>query len=286
MRHLRGFFYMKQFRALYSLVIYSNIHVGFIALGWVWSTQVLLGIHSNYWLNVAAFCLSWAVYLGDRLGKKAPEDAINQPEREAWIATRQQVLKVVCALLVCVGLFATAHLKWSVWEFGFGLAFISLFYLRSKRLINFRLKTITPLKWFVLIAAWVGCGVVLPLIQSRHVFDLSTMLYILYRSCLILANVSLSDMWDWEGDAPIMIVTIKEKSMGWVAKISLGIGIVIGIWAYFVWNPCFGLDVMGYIGLLVMVMRNPQATLQNRLIADLWVGFPLVTAIVALFLNF
>jgi 4-hydroxybenzoate polyprenyltransferase len=187
-------------RGIRPFLLYSNVLVGGIAAAFTLGTYGWLGLPVDVPLVVLAACGAYLVYQADRALHVPPEDAINQPYRQAWSRHHRGVTWGGTGLAIIGALVAMPFLSGPTLLLGVGLAALSLLYIAPLLPGRRRLKGIWFLKPLAIAAAWAVGGVVAPVVEAGQPVSLAIIMLMGGRLLFVLPNALLADWPDRAGD--------------------------------------------------------------------------------------
>ena len=265
---------------------YDPLPIGGIAVALLLGTYALLGIPSSASLLLAGFCGVALVYGLDRGIVSAPEDAINHPARRRWVEAHRRWLWGETAVLLFGGAAALSYLELeTVLGAAIGAALAGLHLLPAGRRGRW-LKTIGLGKPIVVAGAWTLGATVLPVIEAGQPVTVEVAGLAGYRMCFVLPNVLLADWGDRRGDAAAGLRPWTEAGTGrqlrWVATTVLlvGAGLALGLSLTPIPAGLLLVDGLGLVWMGGAVWGLEPERPRDRLVMDLVVAWPLVTALV------
>lgn len=252
-------------------------------------TYALMGLPVSVPLLVAAGCGAALVYGADRVLVAAPEDRWNRPDRVAWVQAHRRWLMGEGMLLAVAGGGALLLLRPSTIAGAVLLG--GMAGLHQWRGGGFRLRatggTAGLGKPLVIAAVWAVGSTALPMVEAGAVRPGPLGWLVGYRTLFVLPNVLLSDWGDRRGDRAAGLDPwsrrVRAKDLRWsvtaVLLMAVGLaggGVVVGV------PP--GLVLVDAIGPMLLLggvwTLTPEAS-AHRLVLDLIVAWPAVTAAVA-----
>lgn len=266
-------------------LVYSNLLVGFVAVGFMLGTFALLDIRIYVPLLVMAFCGTFLVYQIDRALFFSPEDHINQPARLAWARTHRSYVRLstaAAALLAAAMLPLVRPLvRWAALVY----ALVGLIYavpLGSERL---RLKAVHLGKPILIALGWSLGGVLLPAFQAGVELTPALALLILYRFGFVLPNPLLADWMDRTGDVKFGIYTpaayLQGRYLRRISQAVLGVTVLGAACAVTLFQATglLWIDMAGP-GLMLALVSTPlpQRRWFYLVTIDAVIAWPAVTA--------
>lgn len=268
-----------------SNMYHDPLPVGVVALCLMLGTYGLLEIPVDFALLSAALCGTTLAYLVDRERPSSPEDRVNHPERLAWVASHREWLAVEAAVLFAAGCASVLYLSWEVLIAAVALGVLAgLHVLPGEAGVLQRGGIAKPVS---IAGAWAVGGTILPLIEAGHFVGAGGFLFALYRFLFILPNLLLADWADRSGDARAdgrsWTSGWSARRVRWVATGLLGIALCgAGLWAVASLRPTLVIvDAVGIVLMLAVVWGLNVDRPSHAFLADLVVGWPAVTAVVA-----
>ena len=264
---------------------HDPLPVGGIAVGVMLGTYALLGVPVSAPLLVAAGCGAALIYGADRAVVAAPEDRWNRPDRVAWVRAHRRWLVAEGSVLAVVGAGALLFLRPATIGSAVFLAIIAVGHQGVDW--NWEGRSTGLIKPVVIALVWAGGGTVLPMVEAQMIQGAAVAWLGAYRTLFVLPNVLLSDWGDRRGDRAAGRHPWTERARGgdvrWGATMCLlgalllaGVGGTLGV------PPeLLVVDAVGPVLLLGSVWTlNPEES-KHRLVLDLIVAWPAVTAAVA-----
>ena len=221
------------------------------------------------------------VYHADRAFFKASEDVTNAPERVLWYEEHRPYVWISTVVAAVGAAWGAANVDGDVLFVGVLIGIGGLLYSAPLPFTSRRIKDIPFLKTLLIVTCWVVGGVVLPtmdLIPTQELLLLAS-----YKSMYIFPNVLLAEWVDRSGDTESGVLTMGARmSMNVIRSITL---ICVAVSLILLWNwssfsprvDVFSIDVLGMLGMLVVIMRSKSWDGDQIIFLDLWVGFGLVT---------
>lgn len=273
---------------LRQFLVYSNIHIPFLAFVLIISSSVFLAVEISFPLAIVASAGAFLIYQVDRVWLLSPEDLINQPTRVEWYH-KHLLFKYVSTFLAigtgCVGMF---FLHVETLGSGFLLGFLGLIYLLPYGGCIKRLKGHWLAKPAFIGFCWSYGGVILPAIEGGVVVHEMVWLFFIYRYLLIAANVLLADLPDRRGDECSDLVTLavflsEEKIIQIVSGLSVLtfiVGLIHGV--VYHWPLVLFIDLGGAVLLTILAYVSFRMDLSDShfllsYVNDLVIGWPVVS---------
>lgn len=273
--------------SLIEAASHDPLPIGGVAAGLMLGTYALLGIAPDIPLLILAACGTTLIYLADRTFGLSPEDEHNRPGRVAWIQSRRRYLWGLGIGAAVLGGTMIPFLRPATLGLGGGVGLLGVAYVMPVLPGRRRLKALGRTKPLLIAGAWAGGGVVLPVVEAGAAFlSLEVAALVGYRICWVLPNVMMADWGDRAGDAAANIHTLgtswtesqlRVVASSWTLLGFLGaVGSVVGGSAPFL----LVVDASGLIFLFFGLWKlHPGRHPEHALVADLLVGWPLVTAL-------
>lgn len=267
---------------------YSALLEGSVAASMLLGTHALVGVVPTPALLVLAFCGTLLVYLADRVLGWAPEDALNQPARRAWLRAHRGYVWTAAAAALAGALLALPHLRAATLLAGVGLLLLAACYVAPVLPQRRRLKAVWFFKPVAIAGAWAGGAVLLPLVEAAAPLTAGAVALVLSRFFFVLANALLADVADRAGDRAAGLHTAatewapRRVRRGVVSLLLLAAatGLAALLFLERPWLLC--VDLAGPLLLIGLVRRSPSVWRSAyRLGADLVMAWPAVTAVVA-----
>jgi 4-hydroxybenzoate polyprenyltransferase len=268
-----------------TAVVYSNLHIGFIAVCFLLGTYAFLGVTFSAPLIVLAFCGAFGVYQLERGLHFAPEDAFNHPVRLAWIDTHRRYFRVSTIIAVGIGICVLPLLRPATLAVCSVLGLFSMAYMLPV-LYNRRMKAIWFLKPLLISGGWVVGGVLLPLIEGGARMNVAAGMLAASRFFFVLPNALLADWPDREGDRLAGLQTaanvLPHQTLKIVSVSCLLISLAAGAAALYLKGapPILYVDLAGPLLLLGCVALPLSETRWLYSFAiDVIVAWPVMTAL-------
>ncbi len=183
----------------------SPINVGISAIAVLYTSFSLFGLRHNVLLLLAAFLLTFAVYLLNVV-TDFEEDSINQPIRMKAYEMKNAFLFISffsCIIAISIGFYLNIE---SI--FVMLIPFI-IGFLYSVRIANFRIKNLFLAKNISISLSWAMEASLMPYVfKPFYSFFLAVFLLIFIKGMI---NTILFDLRDVEGDRMSKIITIPVK---------------------------------------------------------------------------
>lgn len=271
--------------AFLAALYHDPAPVGGVAVALMLGTTGLFGLSVDLPLLVAGFCGATLAYLTDRVWTRAPEDQINCPGRVHWVRAHSGWLAAETAVLFALGGAMLLCLDWStlLWTGALGaVAVLRVLPYGSSRLARGGLQ-----KPMAIAGAWAAGGTLLPLVEAGHPLGLGAVLFLGYRWLFILPNLLLADWGDRAGDAA---AGLAPWAAGWTGRRvrwgATGLLLVAAVgaaaWAVAGSRPVLvGVDALGLLLMMGVVWGLDPTRARDAFLADLVVGWPLVSALAA-----
>jgi hypothetical protein len=247
-----------------------------------------------FFYYVLFFCAgAFILYQIDRAFSFSPEDRVNAPDRDNWSRSHRGY---VAASLVgaCVALVsALPHLPLPLLVVS---AFVGLAgVLHALPAIGGvrRFKSFGALKSVAIVLAWIGGGVVIPLVLGPVDFrgGIPIIVFlVVYRTPVVTANLLAADYLDRAGDLSVGLEsvghTIEWSRLRHISLALLLFSVMSGILgtAYLGqagpgWS-LLAVDVVGHLAAAGVIARNSPVSRYRLLVLDLFVGWPAITYLV------
>lgn len=248
-------------------------------------TYGLFGLAVDLPLLVAGFCGTTLAYLVDRVWMPAPEDRINRPERVAWVQSHAEWLAAETVVLAALGGAMVPYLRWATLAWTGVLGGIAGVYVLYRSQEGASLLGIP--KPIAVAGAWAAGGALLPLVEAGRPIGGEALWFFGYRGLFILPNLLLADWADRAGDAAVGLNPWASgwagRQVRWLATAPL-LGAALGAagWVVVASQPVLvGIDALGLLLMMGVVWGLNPTRPRTALLADLVVGWPLTTALVA-----
>lgn len=275
---------------LRQFLLYSNVHIPFLASILVCSSAIYLDQEISFALLFVASAGAFLVYQIDRVWLLSPEDLINQPDRVDWYVRNHSYKYVSTLLAVMTGGVALFYLSPSTLQSGLLLGVVGIVYLVPLGKKLKRLKGYLLVKPAFIAFCWTFGVVILPVVEAQGSINRMVWLFFLYRCLLIIANVLLADLPDKVGDERASLTTfavrLKNKSLIQIVLFLAGIAFVVGFiqgviyqWPFFLF-----IDLIGPLLLMALAYfsfhRNlSESHLLLSFVNDLVIGWPIISLI-------
>lgn len=271
-------------------LLHSGLPIGGVAAAFMAGTSALLGVPVDAGLLALAFCGTALVYLVDRAANWSPEDAVNRPGQDRWRNQARPVIYGEAAVLALGGILALTVVRLETIGAGMAIGLVGALHVVPVLPGGRRLKAWSLWKPLTIGLAWAVGSVVLPLVEAGSpVAAWGHVQVVMYRFLFVVPNVLLADWIDREGDAAAGLTTAGTalplrtlrilSTVSVIGALGMGLGWGLQFDAVGLWT----VDAVGPALLLGAVWRlHPPATHRSTLVLDLVVGWPGVTAAVAL----
>ncbi len=183
-----------------AFVLYSNVHVGGVAVALLLGNYALLGIPPDGPLLLLAFAGAVLIYQVDRTAYASPEDSENEPDRGTWLTRHRTIVRgsMIVAALILITL--ASFVRFSTLAVGGGLGLLGLLYAAPILPGRRSLKGIWYVKPVLIVGAWAVGSAVLPVLETGCNIEFGTWALAVYRALYILPNVLIADWHDRHGD--------------------------------------------------------------------------------------
>lgn len=245
-----------------AFLLYASVPVGGIAVALLLGTYALLGLPPSGSLLLLAFCGAFLVYQLDRSLFAGPEDALNQPERVAWVRRHRRWIWTSSALAAALALGALPWLRPQTLAVGALLGVPGILYAVPLLPGRRRLKSMGPLKPVLIAAVWALGATLLPAIEAGHAWTSGVGALALYRFLFILPNALLADLPDRDGDRLAGLRTaataLSPRVLRRLAAASLTAamaGGLVALWSFGAPRLLY-VDLAGPVLLLALVLRR------------------------------
>lgn len=279
-------------------LVHSDVHILVVAACWMLGGSALIGYSLPWAFLVVGSIGAFLVYRLDHLLVASPEDDLNAPQRVVFTRRNRTPLAVIASILGAVGAVVVfvGDVHW--WEIAFLVGMGGILYPLRILPGGLRPKDVPFFKSALIVASWVGGGVVLPAWLfydgSAAGFEEVAVLIIGFKVVFVLPNLIAVDWLDRSGDRLEQVGSIVK---GWSE--SAARHVVIAMWitgcALLAILLTLGLDpVLGGIeavGLTGLTMAS-LATIKEQktesstrsdlradgaVMLDLWVAFPVIS---------
>lgn len=249
-----------------------------------------LNVQPNYILLVAVFLSTFSVYSLNRL-TDMEEDAVNIPERGAYVKGKEKTLLILCILSYATALL----LGWfvnpvSILVLLFPLIIGVLYSIEVSPKLP-RLKNIPGMKNFIVTLSWVVGAVFVPVVCYYRGFEVTAMIFY-FIFIKIFVNAVSFDIRDIEGDKksgvrtiPVLLgrsrtkyllLAIQSTLIIWFLFVVLE-GIFVHYWLIFIFSIFYGFWYIQYFS------KNRKLEVFSR---DLFVdGEWIILAVLCLIIN-
>jgi len=276
--------------SLRSFLLNDPLPIGGVAAAVMAGTSVLLGVPIDGPLLGAGLCGTALVYGADRGLGRSPEDAVNRPQRVAWVRRHRRWLRgeamgLAIALSLLLPLLQTKTLLLAAIPGGLALLHLAPVLPGSRRL-----KAIGPAKPVLVALGWAVGATLLPVTEAGGAGpSLPVLLGVgAYRWALVFPNVVLSDWGDREGDRRAGLQTWTnrwqrvdlQKALSTLLVAGLvGVGLAVALEA----PPLLLLDAGALLAMLLAVWSlRPGEEPLHALLLDLVVAWPVVNVLTLL----
>ncbi len=273
--------------SLLAAASYDPLPVGGIAVALMLGTYSLLDLSPDLPLLVLAASGTTLIYLVDRASELSPEDVYNSPGRLRWVRRHRGYLWGMAGTMSLLGVATLPFLRPSTLVVGVFLGGLGVAYGLPILPGGRRLKSLAPLKPFLVAVPWAVGAVVLPVLEAGASLSVGVVALTGYRACWVLPNVLLAEWSDRFGDEAVGLNESRRgpfhERLHERASIWAGIG-VLGALVSVGWGggrTLLLVDAVGLLFLLAGVWRlRPDRKPEHAFLADLLVAWPLVTAVV------
>lgn len=268
-----------------SAVCHDALPIGAISVALLLGTYGLSGLPVDLPLLVAGGCGTALVYLVDRVWVRPPEDRINHPKRVAWIRRHSFWVCGEMAVLVAAGGAAVLYLETGTWLLNGGLAGIAGLHVLSR--LRESLTRGGLWKPVAIAGTWAVGAALLPVVEAGASLGVVAVLLVLYRFLFVLPNLILADWSDRKGDRAVGLGSWTARWTGeqvrWGATILLLAALVGAGGAIIAGAPplLLGIDAVGPVLMIGVVWGSDFGTPTHALLADLVVGWPILTFLAA-----
>lgn len=264
---------------------HDPLPIGGVAVALLLGTYALLDVPVSLPLLGAAFCGAALVYGADRALLPAPEDVWNRPDRVAWVRSHWRWLVVESIVLAGGGAVALAHLRPLTLLAAALLGGVVLLRRWGKK--NGWGRPMSLRKPLLVAGVWAMGAVGLPIVEAGAPWTPATLALLGARWASVLSNVLLADWGDRHGDRAVgyepWAVQYSATAVRWGATFLLvgAVGLLLlgagaGLPGRLVFVDGMGAGVMGF----ALWTLDPSRS-GHRLVLNLLVGWPAVTALVA-----
>ena len=269
---------------LHAFLLYSNVPVGGIAVAFTLGTYGWLGLMPDVPLLVLALCGTFLVYQADRALHLPPEDALNQPQRWAWVEQHRSLTWGLTVVALGGAVVVLPMVRTEVLVLGSVLAGVGALYVAPLLPGRRRLKGIWYLKPVAIAGAWAVGGVVLPVVEAGQAVTVGVGALLGARVLFVLPNALLADWPDRAGDRRAGLGTpalrLSEHALRRLAlALLLGSGGLLAAAGVLLERPALGLvDAVGLLLMLGAVVRprRPSRWFYGFVI-DVIIAWPIVT---------
>lgn len=270
---------------LRNALMYSNVHIAFVAVCFLAGTYAVLELPLSIPLLVAAGSGAFLIYQLDRAFLSSPEDALNNAERQAWVASHKRYVwssALIAVLLVGASL---PGIRLHTLIGGLLLALVGGSYMLPLLPQRRRLKGIGSLKPIVIGGVWAVGGVVLPLLEAGESLSLGVVAFLGYRFLFLLSNAFLADWPDRTGDESVGVRTVatrlSARQLQGLCITTLAMAIGMGTVSFYLLEaPLLSyVDLGGPVLFMLVVFRPwPISRWFYNFVIDMIIAWPGVTA--------
>lgn len=267
-----------------SAMSHDSLPVGLVLGGLLLGTYGIFSLHVDGALVAAGFCGTALAYLVDRVWMPSPEDRVNHPGRVQWVESHTEWFAVETVVLFAAGGATVPFLGWSVLLPAVVLAGAVGFHVMPRG-AGFKRGGLT--KPVAIAGTWAVAGSLLPLLEAQRNLSVGVLLFLVYRFLFVLPNLLLADLADRVGDAEAGLSPWarrwSDRGVRWAATLLLVVGLVgAASWAMVGERPLLvGVDAVGLVLMMGAVWGLDVRRPDYALLADLVVGWPVVTALAA-----
>jgi len=271
----------------WAVLAFDPLPIGGIAVALLLGTNALLHVSVSLPLLVSGFCGVSLIYLADRAAVPSPEDATNHPERRRWVRSHRGWLVVEAGLLMVAGGRGLAVLRPETLLAATGLVGLAGLHLLPVGDMGRPLKSLRIAKPIVVAGTWAVGATLLPVLEAGQPLTPATWALMGYRLVFILPNVILADWADRRGDRDVGIsswvgaLTGRRVRWGATGLLCLAIGGAIAVSTMAQRPLLLWVDAGGAVLLLAAVWTLAPDHPRDRLVLDVLVAWPFVTALVA-----
>lgn len=266
---------------------YDPLPIGGIAVALMLGSYALLQLSPSLPLLLAGFCGAVLVYGADRAAVPSPEDTLNHPRRRRWLREHRTWLLGEAGVLLVVGGWALTDLRPETLYAAVGLAGLVGLHLVPMGGWGRPLKSLGLGKPLIVAGAWATGATLVPVLEAGRAVDVEVWALAGYRLLFILPNVLMADWGDRRGDVASGTNPWTKDQTGrrlrWTASgllgLCLGSALLMSLGAPL--PVLFWVDAVGPLLLLGAVWTLSPRRPEARLVMDVLVGWPLVTALVA-----
>lgn|GEM_PF-587006 len=275
-------------------LVYSDVHILIVAAGWMLGASALVGYVLPWPFLMVGSIGAFLVYRLDHVLVESPEDVLNAPERRAFVRGRRVRLLVSSALLACLAALILLKVNAWWWVAVVGVGVVGMIYPLRVLPGGRRPKDIALVKSALIVACWVGGGVLLPAMlfaesASGESLPIQDWVLILgYRAAYVLPNLIAMDWLDREGDHRVQAGNLvggwsgRRASLSIAALWALAAAFLVGHVTLDVAPTLLLIEMVGLTGLCILAIRAISATgtrvgvSKKRSVGlDLWVSFPI-----------
>lgn len=268
-------------------LVHAPLPVGGIAVALTCGTLSLLRLPVDVPLLGLAFCGTTLIYLVDRVLGRSPEDHVNQPGRLNWARHYQGWIRAQVGFLCTGVVLSFPLLQWNTLGAAALLGGIGGVHLWSGLSGSGGAVMARLFKPLAVAGTWAVGAVVLPVIESGGSLSVPVLGLVIYRLLFILPNVLLCDWGDRAGDVAAGLQPWTEEATArgvrWGASglLLLAVAGAAGATTVHPQPVLLGVDAIGPLLMLGAVWTADPGRAGHRLVLDLLVGWPVVTALVA-----
>lgn len=232
-------------KALLLRLAYANVIVALGGLGYSVMACVLAGVPPKLEYVLPGFTTIFAAYNFDKCARLDPQDAINDPERSAFIARYRWLLVVLAVVGLLLGGVLSARggaLGVALYLSPFiGAVLYTLPVVPSRRGM-LKIKEVTVLKSVWVASAWGFGPGLLPLVLAGAALDHAALMAFVFTTVRMFVNTVFFDLGDIAGDRAEGVATIPVR-FGFLATrrmlhlLNLGFGLVMLAFTLVGWLP-------------------------------------------------
>ncbi len=221
------------------------------------------------------------VYHADRAFFKAEEDLTNSLDRLLWYKNHKFYVWASTIIAVLGVAWSSIHVSGSILRVGMFIGLGGVLYSAPIPFISWRIKDIQFVKTALIVACWVAGGVVLPILDVLPTHEI--VLLAVYKCLYIFPNVLLAEWVDRTGDAHKGVLSMGARMNLTLIRVLSVVFFLVSIFLLWNWGTfaqrvdVLIVDVIGMLGMLVMILYTKTWTSEQIITVDLWVGFGLVT---------
>ncbi len=182
-------------------LVFSDVHILVVAAGWILGNSALFAFRLPESFLALACVGAFLVYRLDRLLLVSPEDTLNAPGRVDFSIRYRWALLAVALVVTLVSAYLALTMQVLWLEVAILVGTLGMIYPLRILPGGRRPKDIAWLKTTLIVACWVGGGVVLPLVLFGGTEEIGFFVVAAaYRTVWILPNLLVADWLDREGD--------------------------------------------------------------------------------------